>query len=70
MQRLLEWIFRQTRAFYLFFILSGLMITIERIRDQIPDLSSEFIPENHQPAIDAVCPPGKEPVQAVPYRKS
>lgn len=70
MQRLLEWIFRQTQAFHLFFILSGLMIAIERIRDQIPDLSSEFITENHQPAIGAVCPPGKEPVQAVPYRKS
>jgi len=70
MQGLLEWIFRQTQVFYLFFILSGLMIAIERIRDQIPDLSSELITENHQPAIDAVCPPGKEPVQAVPYRKS
>ena len=48
MQGLLEWIFRQTQVFYLFFILSGLMIAIERIRDQIPDLSSELITENHQ----------------------
>ena len=33
LQGLLEWVFRQTQVMYLFFLLSGLMIAIERIRD-------------------------------------
>ena len=70
LQGLFEWIFRQTQVFYLFFIFSGLMIAIERIRDQHPEQFNEGNTEAKSNLLNINPPKTIDPVQTIHCRKS